>query len=110
MLSAVIDAKEGREVAVVDIPNAFIQTENEKLQDHHKTDILKVKGKLADMLIQIAPEIYAPYATKENEITVIVWMNALGMSTTATSLPSLASITADNITDSKATVGLAALP
>ena len=71
MLSAVIDAKEGREVAVVDIPNAFIQTENEKLQDHHKTDILKVKGRLADMLIQIAPEIYAPYATQENGITVI---------------------------------------
>ena len=71
MLSAVIDAKEEREVAVVDIPNAFIQTENEKLKAHHKTDIMKVKGKLADMLIEIAPEVYAPYATKENGITVI---------------------------------------
>ena len=71
MLSAVIDAKEEREVAVVDIPNAFIQTENERLQDHHKKDILKVKGRLADMLIMIAPEVYGAYATKENGITVI---------------------------------------
>jgi hypothetical protein len=71
MLLAVIDAKEGREVAVVDIPNAFIQTENEKLKDHHKTDIMKVKGRLADMLLKIAPEVYGPFVTKENGVTVI---------------------------------------
>jgi len=31
ILSAIIDAKEQREVAVVDIPNAFIQTNSEKV-------------------------------------------------------------------------------
>ena len=71
MLSAVIDAKEEREVAVVDIPNAFVQTENEKLKEHHKTDMLKIKGRLADILLQIAPEVYGPFVTKENGITVI---------------------------------------
>jgi len=35
VLSAIIDAKEQREVTVVDIPNAFIHTNNEKLKPHH---------------------------------------------------------------------------
>ena len=42
-LTAIIDAKEHREVAVVDLPNAFIQTENEKLKEHHEMDIMKVQ-------------------------------------------------------------------
>jgi len=33
-LSAIIDAKEQRKVAVMDILNAFIQTNNEKLKSH----------------------------------------------------------------------------
>ena len=71
MLSAVIDAKEGRDVAVVDIPNAFVQTENVKIEDHHERDIMKVKGALADMLVEIDPEFYGPYLTKENGVSVL---------------------------------------
>jgi len=71
LITATIDAKEGREVAVVDIPNAFIQTENEKLKEHHETDIMKVTGYLADLLIEMHPEIYAPYAIKEKDKTVL---------------------------------------
>jgi hypothetical protein len=71
IITAVIDAQERRDVAIVDLPNAFIQTVNEKLKDEHKMDILKVKGKLADLLISVSPEIYGPYATKENGVTVL---------------------------------------
>jgi len=67
MLSAIIDAKEQREVAVVDIPNAFIQTNNEKLKSYHETDIMKVKGSMADMLAEIDPGTYGPYLTKKME-------------------------------------------
>ena len=77
LLSAVIDAKEDREVAVVDIPNAFIQTENKALKAHHECNILKVKGSLAGMLIELAPEVYGPYATKENGIMVLYLENLL---------------------------------
>jgi len=35
-LSAIIDAKEEREVAVADTPNVFIQTKNEKLKSHNR--------------------------------------------------------------------------
>ena len=50
MLTAVIDAKEGREVAVVDIPNAFIKTQNQKLKPEHGVDLLKIKGFHIDLL------------------------------------------------------------
>ena len=70
-LSATIDAKEGRDVAVIDIPNAFIQTLNAKLKEHHQTDMMKIKGRLADMLVEMAPEVHADYVTKENGVSVI---------------------------------------
>ena len=70
-LSAILDAKERRHVAVIDVPNAFIQTENVKLKEHHQRDIVKVKGRLADMLVELAPEVCGPHATSENGVTVL---------------------------------------
>jgi hypothetical protein len=35
LLTAVIDAKENRDVCVVDIPQAFVQTANEKINKEH---------------------------------------------------------------------------
>jgi hypothetical protein len=66
LITAVIDAKENREVAVVDMPNAFVTTENEKLADHHEVDLMKIRGKLVDILVQVDPELYGPYVTYEN--------------------------------------------
>jgi len=57
-LSAIIDAKEERKITVVDIPNAFIQTNNGKLKSCHETDIMNVKGRLADMWVKIDRETY----------------------------------------------------
>jgi hypothetical protein len=71
VLSSIIDAKEEREVAVVDIPNAFIQTKNVQLKSHHRKDIMKIKGVLADMLVELDPELYGPYLTKENGVSVL---------------------------------------
>ena len=39
MLSAVIDAKEGWEVAIADVPNAFVQT---KLQDKDDKVVMRL--------------------------------------------------------------------
>ncbi len=65
MLSCVIDAKEGRHVGTTDIPNAFIQTDNEKLADDHGMDIIKIRGILVEMLVEIAPNTYGPWVTYE---------------------------------------------
>jgi len=61
-VSAIIDAKEQREVTVLDIPNAFIQTNNEKLKSHHKTHYV---------LVEIDPDSHGPYLTKENEVSAL---------------------------------------
>jgi len=65
-LTCVIDAEEERDVAVVDIPNAFIQTRHSG-----STVILKIKGQLAEILCSCAPHIYKTFITYEDEAPVI---------------------------------------
>ena len=66
MITSVIDAKEGREVAVIDIPNAFVQTEMEG-----ERVIMKMRGKLAELLVEVAPEVYRDYVVTERGQTVL---------------------------------------
>jgi hypothetical protein len=72
-LTAVIDPKEQRDVGVVDIPNAFVQTANEKLREGHPVDLMKVRGKLAELLRNIDPQVYGPYMTEENGVLLFIW-------------------------------------
>ncbi len=60
MLTAAIDAAEGRNVAIVNIPNAFVQT---KLEDETDMAIMIMHGRLAELLVQVAPEIYSKFVT-----------------------------------------------
>jgi hypothetical protein len=62
MLTCVIDAQEGRDVAVVDIPNAFVQTVVSE-EDAQHCVIVRIRGPLVDILVSIAPDVYAPYVT-----------------------------------------------
>ena len=59
LITAVIDAKQNRDVMTADIPNTFVQTDVDK-KNHIKGEqiIMKIRGPLVDMLIEIAPEIY----------------------------------------------------
>ena len=66
LLTAVLDAKEGRDVVTVDIPNAFIQTDIPQDEGRERI-ILKIRGALVDMLVDIDPRLYATYVTYENE-------------------------------------------
>ena len=65
IITAVVDAKENRDVATVDIPNAFIQTELAKKEEDDRV-ILKIRGKLVDMLVDIDPGTYAKFVAFEN--------------------------------------------
>ncbi len=62
MLTCVIDVQEDRDVAVVDIPNAFVQTvvDGEDVEHHV---IVHIRGPLVDILVSIAPDLYGPYVT-----------------------------------------------
>lgn len=60
LLTCIIEAKENRDVATIDIPNAFIQTRVEREQDRA---IIRITGILVDMLQKIAPGVYDDYVT-----------------------------------------------
>jgi hypothetical protein len=65
LLTCVIDAKEERDTAVVDIPNAFIQT-NVKTGPDEERIIMKIQGVLVDMLVEMDPQLYGPHVVYEN--------------------------------------------
>jgi hypothetical protein len=58
LLTCVVEAHKGRDVMTVDIPNAFIQT---CVQDPQHIVLMKIKGYLAELLLEIAPEVYNNY-------------------------------------------------
>jgi hypothetical protein len=60
MLSCVIDAKENRDVATVDIPGAFMQA------DMDETVYMKLEGKIAELLVRINPGLYRKFVQIEN--------------------------------------------
>ncbi len=70
-LTATIDAQEGRDVMVMDVPNAFIQTELPKMSEDEDRVIMKITGAMVDMLVSVAPEIYSGYVVFENGKKVI---------------------------------------
>ena len=56
-MTAFVNTRENREVSIVDIPNAFIKTENPK-EVVYQRSIIKFKGKLAHILVEIAQEVF----------------------------------------------------
>jgi hypothetical protein len=58
----VIDAQEDRDIAVVDNPNAFVQTVVDE-EDAAHCVIVHIRGPLVDILVSIAPDVYGPYVS-----------------------------------------------
>ncbi len=77
VLTPMVDALEERKSAIVDVPNAFIQT---VVKDKTKHVIICVRGMLVDILVKIAPEVYGPYVTRDkrgNKILLLECLTAL---------------------------------
>ena len=70
-MTAVIDAKEDRDVMTADIPNAFIQAHMPKIDDGDERVVMKITGVLVDLLVKLAPETYGPYVVYEKGKRVI---------------------------------------
>ncbi len=73
MLTCVIDSQEERDVAVVDIPNAFVQTVVSEEDAEHRV-VVRIRGPLVDILVSIVPGVYKPYVstTKTGQKVLIV--------------------------------------
>ncbi len=73
MITAVIDAKEKREVAMVNIPNAFLQTVIKDEDAEHRV-IVRLRGQIVDILCEIVSDVYLPYVmlNKKGEKVLLV--------------------------------------
>jgi hypothetical protein len=65
LLTCVIDAIEGRDVATLDIPGAFMQS------DMEGKVIMKLEGVMAEIILKIDPKLYKKFITQENGKDVI---------------------------------------
>ena len=62
LTTAVIDAKQSRDVISLDIPNTFVQTPMPKSQQRV---IMKINGLLVNYLEELCPETYSKYITHQ---------------------------------------------
>jgi hypothetical protein len=62
----IINAEQGRDVAVIDIPNAFIQTQ---VEDEGDMAIIEIRGVLVEILVKIAPDVYKSYVMTDKKGT-----------------------------------------
>jgi hypothetical protein len=53
-----VDPQENCNVAIVDIPNTFIQT---VVEDDKDKVVMRIRGHMVDILVKIAPKVYGPY-------------------------------------------------
>jgi hypothetical protein len=67
-ITAVIDMHEGHDVACFDIPGAFLHAN----VDEDITMVLK--GRLAELMVQVAPNLYRKYITVNKKGTAILYV------------------------------------
>jgi hypothetical protein len=65
LLTCAIDAKEGRDVATIDIPGAFMQADMDDEVIH-----VRLQGRMAMLMVEIDPT-YKKYIGKENDQPVL---------------------------------------
>ena len=76
LITSVIEAKQGRDVMTLDIPNAFPQA---SIPDENEKVTMKIRGRLIDMLLEIDFEKYSPfvYENEKERILYVVLKKAL---------------------------------
>jgi hypothetical protein len=60
-ITATTEAKQGRDIMTINVPNAFIQANMEKIDGSRV--IMKIGGPLVEMLVSLNPESYSPFVT-----------------------------------------------
>jgi hypothetical protein len=68
LITATIDAYEERDVAIVDVPGAFLSA------DMDEEVIMTIRGRLAELMVKAAPNIYRKYITLDAENQPILYV------------------------------------
>ncbi len=64
LLTSLVDAQENHDVAIVDIPNAFIQT---VMEDGEDKVVMRIRGHMVNVLVKVAPRVYGPYVSTNKQ-------------------------------------------
>jgi hypothetical protein len=64
MISCIIDTKQGRDVATVDIPGAFMQVDMDEIVH------MRLEGTMVELVVRLSPETYSKYVVKEGSKSV----------------------------------------
>ncbi len=64
LLTLIVAAHKGRDVAVIDIPNVFIQTQVDNTKD---CVIIRITGVIVDWLVKVATKVFAPYVATNSK-------------------------------------------
>jgi hypothetical protein len=78
IITSVIDTKEGWDIMTVDIPNTFVQTGFDSKNKEERI-IMKIRGTLVEMLLEVNYEKYSPFVLNEgrNKVLYFVMLKAL---------------------------------
>ncbi len=68
LITAAIDAEEGWDVAVIDLPGAFLHADMDDLV------VMVLRGELAELMAAVAPEIYRKYITYGKDGKAILYV------------------------------------
>jgi hypothetical protein len=74
LITVTIDALEGRNVAIVDVPGAFLSAYMDE------EVIMTIRGRLAELMIKAAPNIYRKYITLDVNNQPILYLKLSGTS------------------------------
>jgi hypothetical protein len=77
MLICMINALKDHDIAVIDIPNAFVQT---VVEDEEHCVVVHIRGPLVDILVSIAPDVYGPYVSTNKagqKVLLVQCLNAV---------------------------------
>ncbi len=77
MLTCMIDALKDQDIAIINIPNAFVQT---VVNDEEHRVVVRIRGPLVDILVSIAPDVYGPYVSTNKagqKVLLVQCLNAV---------------------------------
>jgi hypothetical protein len=68
MITAAVEAHDGCDIAVVDVPGAFLSEEMDE------EVIMTLRGRLAELMVKTAPNIYRKYITLESNNRPVLYV------------------------------------
>ena len=68
IMTSVIDAHEKRDMAIVDIPGAFLNTKNDK------EIVMCLRGKLVELMVHMNPTLYRPHIRIGHKGTPVLYV------------------------------------